>query len=215
LTKSRHARVRSRVFGPERKGLIEAQLAGVDDHEASEAEAQRQRRRQAMDDLAKKQESVMRQAMDGDPDDAFTKALRGRYNEMEAQRAELAAKLSGVDETASSGPRLPTVDDLSLLDGLPYLAINLAMAPEVLLRTLFEVVQLHVQIHDGGEHATLTITLPADQVSEVAGTAERISDHMNPQATPGQSAAAACGVLERAPGEIRTHTGRVLNGSGK
>ncbi|GLY38815.1 putative recombinase [Amycolatopsis sp. NBRC 101858] len=200
-----------RVFGPDRKGIIEAQLAGVDDHEAAEAEAQRQRLRQAMDDLAKKQESVMRQAMDGDPEDAFTKALRSRYNDLEAQRAELAVTLSGVDETASSGPRLPTADDLSLLDGLPYLALNLAQAPEALLRTLFEVVQLHVQIHDGGEHATLTITLPADQVSEVAGTAERISDQMNPQATPGQSAGAACGVLERAPGEIRTHTGRVLN----
>jgi hypothetical protein len=79
------------------------------DHEASEAEAQRQRLRQAMDDdPAKKQESVMRQAMDGDPDDAFTKALRSRYNDLEAQRAELAAKLSGVDEATTSRPRLPT-----------------------------------------------------------------------------------------------------------
>ena len=160
---------------------------------------------------AKKQESVIQQAMDGDPDDAFTKALRSRYNDLEAQRAELAAKLSGADETVSPGPRLPTADDLSLLDELPYLAVNLAKAPEALLRTLFEVVQLGVQVHGGGEHATLTITLPADQVSEVAGAAERISDQMNPQAMPGQSAKAACGVVERAPGEIRTHTGRVLN----
>lgn len=93
----------------------------------------------------------------------------------------MAAKLSDVDETPSSGPRLlPTVDDLSLLDGLPYLALNLVKAPEALLRTLFEVVQLH----DRGEHATLTITLPADQ--------------MNPQATPGQGAEAAC-VIARVP----------------
>jgi len=38
--------------------------------------------------------------------------------------------------------------------------------------------------NDEGEHATMTITLPADQVNEVAGTAERIGDQMNPQGTP-------------------------------
>jgi site-specific DNA recombinase len=105
-------------------------------------------------------------------------------------------------------PGKPSDKALSLLDALPYLAVNLAKAPEELLRTLFDVVQLSVQVHDEGEHATMTITLPADQVSEVAGTAERIGDQMNPQGTPKGH---ACGVLDRAPGEIRTHTGRVLN----
>lgn len=146
--------------------------------------------------------------MNGDPDDAFAKALRGRYNDLETQRADLAAKLAAIDDSAGAEPDKSSADALSILDALPYLAVNLAKAPEDLLRTLFEVVQLSVQVHDEGEHATMTITLPADHVSEVAGTAERIGDQMNPQGT---LEGRAGGVLDRAPGEIRTHTGRVLN----
>ncbi|WP_329045066.1 hypothetical protein OG738_27190 [Amycolatopsis sp. NBC_01488] len=158
-------------------------------------EAQRAQLQKALDGLAKKQESVLEQAMNGDPDDAFTKALRGRYNDLEVQRADLAAKLAAVDESDGAEPDKPSAEALSILDALPYLA----KAPEDLLRTLFEVVQLGVQVHDQGEHATMTITLPADQVSEVADTAERIGDQMNPQGTPEGRAG---GVLDRAPGEI-------------
>jgi hypothetical protein len=86
---------------------------------------------------------------------------------------------------------------------LPFLAVNLAKAPEDLLRTFFEVVQLSVQVHDEGEHATMTITLPADQVTKVAGAAERIGDQMNPQGTPEGRAG---GVLECAPGAIHAAT---------
>ncbi len=197
-----------RVFGPERRAILDAQLAGMDTGEADERDAQRAQLQKALDGLAKKQESVLEQAMNGDPDDAFTKALRGRYNDLETQRADLASRLAAVDEPAGAEPNKPSAEALSILDALPYLAVNLAKAPEDLLRTLFEVVQLIVQVHDEGEHATMTITLPADQVNEVASTAERIGDQMNPQGTPQGRAG---GVLDRAPGEIRTHTGRVLN----
>jgi site-specific DNA recombinase len=153
-----------------------------------------------MDRLVKKQESVLGQAMDGDPDDAFTNALRGRYNDLEAQRADLAPKLAAVDESAGAQPDKQSPDAVALLDALPYLAVNLAKVPEDLLRTLFEAVQLSIQVHDEGEHATMTITLPADQVSKVAGAAERIGDQMNPQGTP---EGRARGVLDRAPVRFR------------
>lgn len=194
-----------RVFGPERRAILDAQLAGMDTGEADEQEAQRTQLQKAMDGLVKKQESVLGQAMNGDPDDAFTKALRGRYNDLEAQRADLAAKLAAVDESAGTPPDKPSHDALSLLDALPFLAVDLAKAPEDLLRTLFEVVQLSIQVHDEGERATMTITLPADHVSEVAGTAERIGDQMNPARTP---EGRAVGVLDRAPGAIHAATSR-------
>jgi len=173
-----------RVFGTERRAILDAQLAGLDTGEADEREAQRAQLQKALDGLVKKQESVLEQAMNGDPDDAFTKALRGRYNDLETQRADLAAKLAAVDESAGGEPDKPSAEALSILDTLPYLAVNLAKAPEELLRTLFEVAQLSVQVHDEGEHTTMTITLPADQVSEVAGTAERIGDQMNRKGRP-------------------------------
>jgi hypothetical protein len=50
--------------------------------------------------------------MNGDSDDAFTKALRGRYNDIEAQRADLAAKLAAADESAGVQPDKPSDDAL-------------------------------------------------------------------------------------------------------
>jgi site-specific DNA recombinase len=177
-----------RVFGPERRSILEAQLATVGDQEARENEVRGARLVQAMDDLSKKQNSVLQQAMDGDPEDAFTKALRGRYNELEVQRAELATRLSTANEPTSTGSDVPTAEELSLLDSLPYLAVNLIQAPADLLRALFEVVQLHIQVHEEGNRATLTITLPADQIRQVTGAAERIGNQMDPQETPGADA---------------------------
>jgi len=65
-----------------------------------------------------------------------------------------------------------------------------------LLRTLFEVVQL-------------SITVPVDQVIQVAGAAERIGDQVNPQGTPEGRAreAAVC-----APGAVRSATSRAQSG---
>ncbi|WIX75164.1 hypothetical protein QRX50_26870 [Amycolatopsis carbonis] len=122
--------------------------------------------------------------MDGDPDDAFTKALRGRYNDLEAQRQGLVSKLAALSEAATQMSDRPDAEAVSLLDALPCLAVNLAGAPEDLLRALFEVVQLHIQVHDEGERATLTITLPADQLTDVAGTAKRIYDQVEPKQGP-------------------------------
>lgn len=87
-----------------------------------------------------------------------------------------------MSEETSAEPAQPSSEDLSLLDSLPYLTVNLAKAPATLLRTLFEVVQLHVQVHDQGE-----------QVPEITGTAERINDQMNSQEKPGADAGALVG----------------------
>lgn len=70
-------------------------------------------------------------------------------------------------------PARPTTEDADLLDGLPYLALNLVNAPEQLLRQLFEVLQLMVRLHYDSEEVTIRITLPADLLSDVATTADR------------------------------------------
>ncbi|WP_329063604.1 hypothetical protein [Amycolatopsis sp. NBC_01480] len=108
-----------RVFGPERQSILADRLAGIDDHEAQERRAHSERIEQNLNDLAKKQNSVLQQAMDGDPADAFTKALRSRYNDLETQRVDLAAKLATVTQATSAEPDKPSSEDLSLLDSLP------------------------------------------------------------------------------------------------
>ena len=101
---------------------------------------------------------------------------------------------------------MPAAADVGLIDALPYLALNLAKGP--LLRTLFEVTQLSVQVDDDGDRATLKITLPEDQLPEITEAAERKTDEMSLHETPARR---ACEVAAGAPGEIRTLTGRVLN----
>jgi site-specific DNA recombinase len=197
-----------RVFSVDRRAVLERELAGVDDQGARDREAEASRLGKALNDLTKKQNSILLQAADGEPDDPFTKALRGRYNDLEKQRAGIASALADLGRSAEAESGLPIVADVDLIDALPYLALNLAQAPEGLLRTLFEVTQLGIRIDAEGDRATLEITLPEDQLPVITGAAERITEEMSSQVAPGGR---ACEVAVCAPGEIRTHTGRVLN----
>ncbi len=198
-----------RVFGSDRRAVLETELVGVDDQAARDREAGVQRLGKALGELTKKQNSILQQAADGDPDDPFTKALRGRYNELEKERAGVASALAELGRPDGAQPDMPTAADMGLIDALSYLALNLAKAPEQLLRTLFEVTQLTIRIDAEADRATLEITLPEDQLPVITGAAERITEEMSSQDAP---AGRACEVAVRAPGEIRTHTGRVLNG---
>lgn len=77
--------------------------------------------------------------------------------------------------------RRTTVEELALIDGRPYLATNLAKAPEQALQDLFDAIQLAIVVHEDGEHATMTIKLPADRLPEITVAAERITDMPVPQ----------------------------------
>jgi hypothetical protein len=55
--------------------------------------------------------------------------------------------------------RRPGDADIAPLDALPYLALNVADAPEPLLRRLFEITQLSVRLHDDSDHVAITIRL--------------------------------------------------------
>lgn len=108
----------------------------------------------------------------------------------------LEAELATVDDTAARArvedrerlqrtgadietPAPPTPSDLSLLDAIPYLRVNLARAPQTLLQMLFEVTQLTVQLNGLGDVVTIGVNLPADQVPAIAEAGERITDAMS------------------------------------
>jgi DNA invertase Pin-like site-specific DNA recombinase len=202
-----------RVFGTERRAILAADLAGVDDRATHERQTERERLQRTLADVVRRQNSIMRQAQDGDPDDPFTKALRGSYNDLDAEKIATLAAITGLDAADEAEPGRPGIEDTALLDALPYLALNLANAPEPLLRKLFEITQLAVRLHDEGDRATITIRLPAEQLPDIAHAAERITELMSStQETPAQMAGAACVDAVRAPGATRTHTGRILSG---
>lgn len=190
----------NRVFGPHRRDLLAADLATVDDRETRQREAERDRLQRTLADLARRQNNVMRQAQDCDPDDPFAHGLREIINQLEAERRATHAALIDLDATAQQAPEQPTADDAALLDALPYLSVNLARAPEQLLRSLFETTRLTVQLQPDSDDVTLTIRLPADDLPVIARAAERITDTMSEtQETPARTAGATCADAVRAP----------------
>ena len=201
-----------RVFGPQRRAILATDLAGTDDRAARERQAERERLQRITADVVRRQNSLLRQAQDGDPDDPFTKALRGTYNDLDAEKNAALATIAQLDAAEGARPGRPGAADIALLDALPYLALNLNTAREPQLRKLFEITQLSVRLHDDTDHVTITIKLPADHIPQITHAAERIINTMpTAQEMPATKADASCGDAVCAPGAIRTHTGRVLN----
>lgn len=194
-----------RVFGVDRRAILAADLATFDDREALARDADRERLQRTLVDLVRRQNSVMRQAQDGDPDDPFTRALRGTYNDLDAERAAALPAITSLDAADKAGPARPDVGDVDLLNALPLMSENLTDAPEPLLRTLFEATSLTVKLTDDGDHLTISIRIPDDTVPEITRAAEIISEQVaEKQQAPGQSLTGACADGAGAPGRIRT-----------
>ncbi|MFJ4790051.1 recombinase family protein [Streptomyces sp. NPDC088794] len=193
-----------RVFGPERRELLAAELASVDDRAARQRETERDKLQHALDGLSTRQANILRQAETSSPDDPFTKGLRESYNRLESERGAALAGIARLDAADAAEPARPNAEDADLLDGLPYLALNLVHAPEQLLRRLFEVVQLTIRLHYDPEVATIQITLPADVLPDIAMTAERTQDSMPAIARPKVQRVTARTDAVGAPGRTRT-----------
>ncbi|WP_243793791.1 recombinase family protein [Saccharopolyspora gloriosae] len=181
-----------RVFGDQRRELMAADLEDVDDHAERERKDERERLESRLADVVRRQKSILQQAQDGDPDDPFAKGLRNSYNELEANRNSILNAMSELDATEASEPAKPSLDDLALLDALPYLRVNLARAPEEHLRQLFEITQLTVRLHGDSDEVTISITLPSDTLDDIANTAEKTGEVVPfTTKTPGQQASSS------------------------
>ncbi|MFD5696839.1 recombinase family protein [Streptomyces lasiicapitis] len=198
-----------RVFGPERRALLVADLRDADVRADQERETERERLQRALADLARGQDNILRQAREGAPDDPFTRGLRQTYNDLEAQRTATRDALAELDAAEDSEPSRPTAQTADLLDALPYLAVNLARAPERLQRQLYEITQLTIRLHANSDDVTLSIRLPADRLSEISRAAEAATGGryaQGPATTPvaGPCPSASRTDAVRAPGRIRT-----------
>ena len=200
-----------RIFGPQRRELLAAELDSIDDREAQQRHTERERLQRVLADIDRRQDSLLRQAQDGDPDDPFTKGLRGSYNDLEAQKNATLATVAELDTADEAEPAKPSTDDAALLEHLPYLALNLTHAPEQLLRRLFEITQLTVTLHGDSDEATITIKLPADKLPHIAHAAETITQTTpSTHKIPAHAGEAGRVDAVRAPGQTRTDTGRIL-----
>jgi hypothetical protein len=83
--------------------------------------------------------------------------------------------------------RRPDLNDVAHLDALFNLRLNFADALEPLLRRLFEVVSLTINLHAGSDDVTITITLPTTELPAVATTARRLRAEPKPGAPDQQT----------------------------
>ncbi|GLY67627.1 putative recombinase [Amycolatopsis taiwanensis] len=202
------------LFGHNRMRVLTAGLDQVDDREERERQDCRARLQKNVADLKRKQDNLLRQAEDADPDDPFTAGLRERYNALRAQQQQLETQIAELDRRQVQVPSAPTARELAIVDLLPHLAVNLHRVPQDLQARLYELTRLRVQVDHETDHALIQINLPADAVDELAAVAQaarpansqpdRLEEAANPRPSVGV-------IAVRAPGEIRTHTGRVLN----
>ncbi|MBO0885359.1 MAG: hypothetical protein J2P17_34505 [Mycobacterium sp.] len=176
-----------------------AAFAGSEDHASQVRDDERARLQRILADVARRQDNVLRQVQECDPGDPFARGLRQTFGDLGAQRAATLAAVADLDRVEAAEPDRPHPDDVTLLDCLPHLAVNLRAAPESLLRSLFEITGLTVALHAGGKHATITAKVPADHVKALAEMVETIAE------TAGQEPGSAI-VLDavRAPGTART-----------
>jgi site-specific DNA recombinase len=124
----------------------------------------------------------------------------GSYNDLEAEKTAALAAVADLDAATPTGTG---PGDVTLLDRLPHLRLNLTDAPTPLLRALFDATRLTIDMHEDSDDVTLTISLPAGDLPAVA---EAARDLAADQGEPG----VLFGDVVRAPGGIRTHTGRCL-----
>lgn len=194
------------LFGHRRIDLLTPQLDQADDRERVERRERRVRLKKRAADLARKQSYILSQAEDADPTDPFTQGLKDRYDSLGAERQLVLDQITELDQDDQRSPATATREDLDVLDLLPHLAVNLHRAPAERQVRLYELTKLRISIDHETDHAMIDITLPGDRIEEVATAAAdaEVVRVAKPQVDAGVIAAGA-------PGEIRTHTGRVLN----
>ncbi|MFD9910133.1 recombinase family protein, partial [Streptomyces sp. NPDC059063] len=181
-----------RVFGPQRRALLAADLCDADVRASQERETERERHQRTLADLARRQSNVLRQAQDTDPDDPFARGLRQTYNDLEARRKDALDAIEELDAADDAEPPRPTAQAADLLDALPYLALNLARAPERLQRRLYEITHLTIRLHPNSDDVTFTIRLPADRLPEIGRAAEAVTRARHAQGPATKLVAGPC-----------------------
>ncbi|TWF76522.1 hypothetical protein FHX44_112412 [Pseudonocardia hierapolitana] len=90
---------------------------------------------------------------------------------------------------------------MALLDALLYLRLNLADAPQPLLRALFEATRLPINLHEDSDDVTITVTLPAEELPTIAETARNLpAQRSGPHADQHETASSLFVDAVRAPG---------------
>src|ERR1039457_5305888 len=148
-----------RVFGPERRALLTAQLP------ATEAAAAPHRATQppalikelARIDVAQRNQILQIDGLSPDPADKGAQAMRARcsqrFTELHAEREAIETQINALDST-------PARDDhAELLDAIPLLSGNLSRLPERIQAALFQAFDLQLLYRKDMHQVTIWVTI--------------------------------------------------------
>jgi site-specific DNA recombinase len=203
----------NRIFGPQRRTLIEAGLPETDKRSEDDWHTRCSALRTSIEGIRRRQTRLIDQFDDPDNSEPdiddetereLTRQLKARFAELETERRGKTADL----ETLEANP--PRRDhQTSLLDRLPHLQRRLAELPERLQRQLFDV--FHLEIHyDAHEHtATIRVTMSEDTIDGIAHTSGQLIGPQTPENDSQSSPTTKPTIhpvadLVRAPCRIRT-----------
>ncbi len=184
-----------RVFGPERRAQLAAQLPASE----ADAAAQRAAHRAGLTkeltriDIAQRNQILQIDGLSPDPADTAAQAMRAccseRFSELHAEREAIEAQITGIDHT-------PARDDhAELLDAIPLIAGNLAKLPERIQAALYQAFDIQLlyrkDMHQVTIWATITDSTPravaaiiADAGHDPAPAPPRPHQHRPPPAPP-------------------------------
>lgn len=164
LMKAATAFYAQHAFAAHRWQPLAADLALLDDRSLADRQEERERHQRTLASISLRQENVLLQSQHHPPTDPFTRRLRDVYNDLEEQRRASATALAGLDSAYAVELERTRVERGSLVEGLPYLATNLAAAPEDLLRRLFELTRLQLRLPAEGNTPLASGMFPADYI---------------------------------------------------
>jgi site-specific DNA recombinase len=188
-----HQLLDERVFGPDRRELLAAELGHEttqrrDDHAARRAALER-----AIAQIGERQDRLIAtlETRD-DATGALFDRVRDRMDTLERERTAKVAALRELDQAAEPA------SDPGLLDALPTTTIDWTDVPAEFQRDLFDA--LHVQIR-----YDRTTNTAHGQVTLVGDTGNRVPDAISAETKePGPTDRAGRSIVVRAPGRIRT-----------
>ncbi|MFC0432552.1 recombinase family protein [Kutzneria buriramensis] len=161
------------LFGHRRMQVLTGGLQQADVREQTERAERRSRLQKQAADLLRRQDNLLSQAENADPTDPFTRGLRERYNTLIADHQQVLDQITALDQSESESPSAPTADDLSVVELLPHLAMNLDRLPPDLRARLYELTKLRLHVAHEADNAMIELTLPGDGIGALVAVAEQ------------------------------------------
>jgi site-specific DNA recombinase len=179
-----------RVFGPQRRDLLEDDLRAFDWEPERKRQRQMRSLRRAIEKLDDAQTRLVRKLeVDDDPEGILFRRVRERLSELEHERLLKIKELEPLEaEQLESVPGA-----VELLDELPIGEDLLASAPDDVLRQLFQTFRLEVRFDKPSHRANCRVTIDEDSVAVLGSDSDKHS------VSPGW-----CTDVGSAPGRIRT-----------